>query len=223
MGVTVCPTCRRKFWILRWRYHCYGCKGVRCRDCLTPAPSQEWLSEQRLEAKEGDGYCTGCVTSIVNPFVRRYNEALTRAYEMEHWSINYQGKPPYIFDGPTRALISDEFKIKADAIRQLKVTAAFVGFDLLIKVETHHRLETMSEPSNSGRGTHLFNEPRYHASAIAAMRFHGRSSRPSEPSTRQEPASEAAPQGAEPTSDSAATAQPRGGRPSVIIRRRQGD
>lgn len=186
MGVTLCPTCTRKFGLFRWRYHCYECKGVRCRDCLTSAPSQVWICEGGLSPREGDGYCRDCAKRTVQPFVARYNAALSRAEAVEHWSINYQGKTPHQYDGPTHVLMSDEFEEKADAILQLQVTAAFLGFDLLIKVQTHHRLEKKSEPSNNGRGTHYYNEPRYRASGTAAMRYQGRRSesreQPGEPS-----------------------------------------
>jgi hypothetical protein len=171
VAVRACPFCRRGFGLFRWRRHCFRCKRVSCAACLVGVPDQKWLSHPALADADGDGYCPECVVKHVTPVLERYDRAKQAAFTMRDWSSNYAGKVPFDWHGPSEPVVSHWFERREDAIYQLKVTAAFQGYDLLHEVTVRHRLERLSEPSYNGNGTHHYNEPRYSASAIAAKLF----------------------------------------------------
>lgn len=109
----------------------------------------------------------------MQPVVERYKSARAAANSIETWSVNYQGKVPYDRDARSQTLKSGWFERRDDAVYQLKVSAAFAGYELLRDVKIHHRLEEFAEPSHNGKGTHYYNEPRYRAEAVACMRVVG--------------------------------------------------
>ena len=90
---------------------------------------------------------------------------------MADWSENYRGEIPRDPKQPTKALRSEWFADRETGIFQLKVSAAYLGFDILVDVHIDHKLKRFSEQSYNGKGRHYYNEPWYQVTATAAHRM----------------------------------------------------
>jgi len=77
--------------------------------------------------------CEECWEKEGKPYEAAYRQALVSADDVETWSINYKGIVPV--DARGQLLTSDWSRNKTANVRQLKVAAAFLGFDTLIEVD----------------------------------------------------------------------------------------
>jgi hypothetical protein len=149
--ISTCPDCKKRFGIFRWRHGCVECFTTRCADCLRNPPGEEWLPFRVF--KDG-GMCGNCYQSKAVPFIQKYDAALEKAKKLETWSSNYKGRIPRKNE-PSEEISSNWFRKKDSAEWQLKVTAAYLGYDLVAELQYESR--TGSEPG-TGKGTHHYTE-----------------------------------------------------------------
>jgi FYVE zinc finger len=150
--IPTCPACGKSFGIFRWRHQCVECSTTRCTACLRSPPAEEWLSF-RVFKDTGD-LCGDCYQSKAVPFVQKYEAALTTAKNLQTWSVNYKGSIPRRGE-PTEDIASNWWREKESAERQLKVTAAYLGYDLVAELRYEKRTE---EEPGTGKGTFYFTE-----------------------------------------------------------------
>jgi hypothetical protein len=166
--ISACPSCRKGFGLFRWRHQCVECFTTRCDDCLRRPPTAEWLSfGEWLPSADfaiWGKLCSGCYQSKVVPFVQKYEAAQAAAKNLQTWSLNYKGHIPRKNE-PEQAMVSDWWRERDSAEWQLKVTAAYLGYDLV--VELQHEKRTSQEASDNGKGTHYYTE--WQARGIGCM------------------------------------------------------
>ena len=98
----------------------------------------------------------------------RYDAAVEKARGMGTWARTYKGQVPRDLAAPTPELHSRWDRDKDDMEFQLKVEAAFQGFDLLFDLWFEKDSDT--EASDSGKGVYRFTVWRAHARASRAQR-----------------------------------------------------
>lgn len=114
------------------RYPCSFCSNRVFWSQLREAPVTPELPWTVFEGR----VCDGCWEKEAGPYEAAYRHALVKADDVETWSITYQGIIPV--DARGQRLTSEWSRSKTACVRQLKVAAAFLGFDALIEVDREH-------------------------------------------------------------------------------------
>lgn len=98
--------------------------------------------------------CADCYQSKAVPLIQKYDAALEMAKKLETWSSNYKGRIPRKSE-PSEEISSNWFRKKDSAEWQLKVTAAYLGYDLVAGLRYDKRTE---EEPGTGKGTYRYTE-----------------------------------------------------------------
>jgi hypothetical protein len=106
-------------------------------------PSTEDLCFNPFSAKidAGDYLCRDCYRKYVEDIYTRYNRALESYNEVHTYPATYQGKIPVIDE--FEELKSDFYRYREMALQQLKVSAIFLGYNIIYDVT--YNSETQSD------------------------------------------------------------------------------
>ena len=147
--------CTIEFGLFHWRHACIGCGAEFCSKHCKKRSGQNYSGG----LKEGKGFCKVC-----GPI---FTAAVRRQAKIEIWSKRYKGHVPVDETKETKRIRSDWNRDWKDSEKELRICAAYYGFDIVHMVSRSERTE--SEPSNRGKGRHYYTT--WRVSGIAAYRM----------------------------------------------------
>ena len=114
---------------------CTICKEKICNDCQKKLEYTYLCPAQRRRDGETDSevFCKKCFISEEEEY-NKYQLAVERQAEVETWSKNFRGRIPIKAGATEIAIQTDIFLDKDDALKSLKVTAIYLGFNIIYKV-----------------------------------------------------------------------------------------
>lgn len=150
--ISRCPNCSKNFGILRWRHQCVACSQTRCNSCLIQQPEFEWLVPE-IRPFEAGSLCMTCHAGGPGESARHYVRCEGASAPVEVFPATYRGK---VADArrEERGLATEWFRQRADAERQLAISAAWLGFNVVH--QTQLEKDTRSEAGTSKNGTHHY-------------------------------------------------------------------
>jgi len=124
------------------RFKCYICKCTIENNNYVIVPKTDDLcfNPFPVEISSGDYICPNCYQKYVQDIHNKYNQALEFYNEVHTYPSSYQGKIHVKND--YKELDSDFYHNKEMALRQLKITAMFLGFDTIYDITYDYELET---------------------------------------------------------------------------------
>ena len=133
--VSHCLRCGRKLGVFRKRFRCTMCGAITCKQCQRAVPEQlEDITVSVFDYPAGTFICVTCFQDVVPEAEEKMAAARTGASRIDTWPASYKGQIPV---DTTNILFSPA----------LKVTAAFLGCDLVYEVR--YEKETRSEPEET--------------------------------------------------------------------------
>jgi hypothetical protein len=153
-NISNCTDCGKKFGLFRWRHSCSFCGKILCSSCLHSFPAFPYLTDDFQEKYQNISYCKICWQRNGQPICDSYNSAINIYDKVMIFSATYRGQIPIIKGSTQENIRTPYFRNKTDAETIMKVTAAFLGCDLVYNV--FWSKETDSETSDSGKGTYYY-------------------------------------------------------------------
>lgn len=160
-----CPECHKTFGLFRWRHQCLDCSATKCAACLRIAPPLPGVNPAPYRPGTR---CHACFEERIAPMLRSYERALSDEASVETWPTTYAGRVPVDPAEEQLKVASTWHREKDDALEQIRITALFLGFDIVYKVRFER--DTDSEPG-TGKGVHKFSI--WQAHGVAARRQRG--------------------------------------------------
>jgi hypothetical protein len=150
--VSHCIRCGKKLGIFRKRFRCTMCGAICCKQCHRIMPDQlEDITVPVFDYPAGTIICVTCFQDVVPVGEEKMAAARTGATRIDTWPASYRGQIPVDTTKPVHQIASPYFKDKQMALNSLRVTAAFLGCDLVYEVR--YDRETKNQPTESGQGT----------------------------------------------------------------------
>lgn len=154
--VSHCLRCGRKLGLFRKRFRCTMCGAITCKECRRAVPDQlEDITVSVFDYPPGTVICVTCFQDVVPRAEEKMAAARTGASRIDTWPASYRGQIPVDTTKDVHQIASRYFSDKQVAHNALKVTAAFLGCDLVYEVR--YDRETRSPSSDPGAAA----EPAY--------------------------------------------------------------
>lgn len=146
--VSHCLRCGKKLGVFRKRFRCTMCGAITCKQCQRAVPGQlEDITVSVFDYPAGTSICVTCFQDVVPEAEEKMAAARTGASRIDTWPASYKGQIPVDTTKPVHQIESRYFREKSLALNALKVTAAFLGCDLVYEVR--YEKETRSEPDET--------------------------------------------------------------------------
>ncbi len=147
--VSHCLRCGKKLGLFRKRFRCTMCGAITCKQCRRTIPDQlEDIAVPVFEYPRGTVICVTCFQDVVPEAEEKMAAARTGASRVDTWPASYRGQIPVDTTKDVHQIASRYFSDKQIAHSALKVTAAYLGCDLVYEVR--YDRETKSPPSGQG-------------------------------------------------------------------------
>jgi hypothetical protein len=146
--VSRCLRCGKKLGLFRKRFRCTMCGAITCKQCQRAVPDQlEDITVPVFKFPAGTIICVTCFQDMVPRAEEKMAAARTGASRIDTWPASYKGQIPVDTAKPVHQIESRFFREKQLALNALKVTAAFLGCDLVFEVR--YEKEMRSEPDET--------------------------------------------------------------------------
>lgn len=157
-----CDICKKGIGLFSTEYVCALCGKHICSDCRYRWKKHSGILSQILDVKVVDSFfhgsylsvCPNCIRKMENNS-KRVEEAMNNSDNVEVVSKNYQGKKMYI-PNSKKNIQSRSYRYREDAREELCIIAKYFGCDMILDFK-YERYEC-EEPSDSGKGTHIYSE-----------------------------------------------------------------
>lgn len=156
-----CEICNKEFSVFDWNYQCEECLKYCCIECHESLPDTGYLAFNPFSDIEITDYvlcnetvCIKCYKEKVAPIEEKYEKSKSKSDSIEVFSSNYKGDVPYKKNAKRKEITSSFRRDRDDALKELRVTADYLGYDLIYDRKWDKKTE--SKPSNTGDGTYKY-------------------------------------------------------------------
>ena len=144
--VSHCIRCGKKLGLFRKRFRCTMCGAITCKQCQRPVPDQlEDITVPVFDFPAGTAICVTCFQDVVPQAEERMAAARTGASRIDTWPASYKGQIPVDTTKSVHQIESRFFRDKQSALNALRVTAAYLGCDLVYEVRYEKERRTEEE------------------------------------------------------------------------------